>query len=170
MAATLQQLLAAVQVSEPDCAGGLQVFGLRWDADDELGYSTLDDALAAETLEVTEVSEGGSVPALLVDNKADSMVLIIAGEHLVGAKQNRVLNASVMVAGRSRSPIPVSCVEQGRWGYRSRKFHSAGSSSHSHLRAKMSRSSLRSYRAHGQPSANQQEVRRSNRRSTQVLQ
>ena len=71
MAATLQQLLTTAQVAEPASAGGLQVFGLRWNADDGLGYSTLDDALAAATLEVTEVSEGGSVPTLLVDNVSD---------------------------------------------------------------------------------------------------
>src|SRR3954466_641475 len=84
--------LQTLEVAEAHAAGGLQVFGLRWHHDKDLTYSTLDDALAAETLEVTEVSDGGSVPTLKVINKADAMVFLMAGEQLVGAKQNRVLN------------------------------------------------------------------------------
>jgi len=43
----------------------------------------------------------------------------------VGAKQNRILNMTVLVAARTEVTMPVSCVEQGRWGYRAR--HSAPS-------------------------------------------
>ena len=46
-------------------------------------------ALAGLGLEVTEVSEGGSVPNLFVKNRADRDVIIVDGEMLVGAKQNR---------------------------------------------------------------------------------
>ena len=64
---------------------------------------------------VEEVSESGSVPNLLVENKGDIRILFIEGEELVGAKQNRVLNTSVLIAAKSRVKIPVSCVEAGRW-------------------------------------------------------
>jgi hypothetical protein len=40
------------------------------------------------------------------------------GEQLVGAKQNRILNMTVLVAAETEVTIPVSCVERGRWGYR----------------------------------------------------
>ena len=42
---------------------------------------------------VEEVSEGGSVPNLFVENKGDIRVLFLEGEQLIGAKQNRVLNS-----------------------------------------------------------------------------
>jgi hypothetical protein len=45
-------------------------------------------------------------------------VLLIEGEMLIGQLQNRVLNVSVLVAAAARTPIPVSCVEAGRWGDR----------------------------------------------------
>ncbi len=61
-----------------------------------------------------------------------------------GAKQNRVLNASVLVAARSRTKIPVSCVEQGRWRYRSRHFGHGGSHSSSKLRHILKKSVTRS--------------------------
>src|SRR5208283_2569300 len=38
------------------------------------------------------------------------------------------------VAARSKIKIPVSCVEQGRWRYRSKHFGSSGSHSPSKLR------------------------------------
>ena len=62
------------------------------------------------------------------------MAFLMAGEQLAGGKQNRVLNASIMVAAHSELPLPVSCVERGRWAYRSAHFGSTGSSSHSQLR------------------------------------
>ena len=45
-------------------------------------------------------------------------VLFLEGEELVGAKQNRILNTSVLIAAHTKSKIPVSCVEAGRWGYK----------------------------------------------------
>src|SRR5262249_44723677 len=92
MSHPLSHFLETVQVTAPREAAGLQVFGLRREAGTSLRYTTLDDALAAGTLEVTEVNDAGSVPTLLVRNKADGLVFLMAGEQLVGAKQNRVLN------------------------------------------------------------------------------
>jgi hypothetical protein len=93
---------------------------------------------------VEEISEGGSVPDLLVDNQGDVRVLFIEGEELVGAKQNRILNTSVLIAAHTKTKIPVSCVEQGRWGYRSRGFGSSGSHSPSKLRRALKASVSRS--------------------------
>ncbi len=103
MPSSLSERLQHVQVSEPTEAGGLQVFGLRWEQEGGLSYVTLDDGLASGLLEVTEVSSGGSVPTLKVTNKGDTMAFLMAGEQLAGGKQNRVLNASIMVGARARS-------------------------------------------------------------------
>jgi hypothetical protein len=158
MSHPLTNLLETVHVTTPQEVAGLQVYGLRHEAGDGLTYVILDEALAAGTLEVTEVNESGSVPTLRVKNKADTMVFLMAGEQLIGAKQNRVLNASIMVDAQTDLPIPVSCVEAGRWGYRSRHFSSAGTSSHSHLRKMMSKHVTESYKAFRQPASNQGEV------------
>ena len=71
-----------------------------------------------------EVSDDGSVPELNVSNKGNRPILIPEGEILVGAKQNRVVNVTVLVAAHSEFTVPVSCVEQGRWRYQSREFRS----------------------------------------------
>jgi hypothetical protein len=74
------------------------------------------------------------VPELAVSNPLDEAVLLYDGEELAGAKQNRILDVSVLVAGRSKLVVPVSCVEQGRWRAVSRTFSSAGHVAHAELR------------------------------------
>jgi hypothetical protein len=80
-----------------------------------LSYVTLSEALTLGTLTVSEVSTQASVPDLLAVNKGDLPVLILDGEELAGAKQNRTLNTSVLLSAHSETIIPVSCTEQGRW-------------------------------------------------------
>jgi hypothetical protein len=154
----LIERLQNVEVMEPQEASGLQVFGLRWQPGADLGYRTLDEALAEKLLEVTEVNDGGSVPTLKVHNKGDRMTFLMAGEHLQGGKQNRVLNASLMVAAETELPIPVSCVERGRWAYRAGHFVGSGSASHSKLRKLMHSHATESYRKGGTPMSKQGEV------------
>lgn len=155
---TLQELLQSVEVNEPQQVGGLQVFALRWPGHDGLNYVTLDEALQSGRFEVTEMTEGGSVPTLKVVNKGDLPVFLLAGEQLVGAKQNRVLNSSVLVPAQSEAPIPVSCVEAGRWRYTSRHFGSSNSTSHYYLRTKMARAVTQSYKTSSTPTSDQGEV------------
>ena len=85
-------------------------------------YLILKEALEKNYLTIKEVSEGGSVPELKVINNAEIPILLLDGEELVGAKQNRVLNTSILLKKKSEIIIPVSCTEQGRWSYKSEKF------------------------------------------------
>jgi hypothetical protein len=119
--------LPEVRIGDPVGHESLLVFPLFAPPTGGVDYLLADEALAGGAVTVEEVSETGSVPNLLVDNKAERLVLFLEGEELRGAKQNRVLNTSVLVAPHSRTTIPVSCVEQGRWHYRSRQFGSSGS-------------------------------------------
>lgn len=85
-------------------------------------YVLLNDAMAVGLASVGEVSEGGSVPELLLDNRSDKPLLAVDGQELVGARQNRVLNLSLLLPAGTKTVVPVSCVEQGRWHYESREF------------------------------------------------
>ena len=60
--------------------------------------------------------EDAAVGSLLAVNPTDTPILIIDGEHFLGGKQNRAVNASVLVPARAERTMPVSCLEQGRWG------------------------------------------------------
>ena len=116
-------LVGAIELGERQTHGPLAVFPVRL-REDEDGpeYVTLGEAIAGGLAVVTEVSEGGSVPELSLVNKGHARVLVLDGEELRGAKQNRVLNTSILVGGRSSLVVPVSCTEQGRWSYASPRF------------------------------------------------
>ena len=88
-------------------------------------YVTLDEAMEKKWVEITEVSESGTVPELTVKNKSHKNVIIIDGEELVGAKQNRIINITIIIIAHSKSTIPVTCTEAGRWSYRGRRFASS---------------------------------------------
>jgi len=97
-------------------------------------YLTLHEALSARLVTVAEVSQGGHVPQLKVSNSAATPVLLVDGEELLGAKQNRVLNTSILLKPASETIIPVSCTEAGRWGYSSLHLSHSGHVMSSKLR------------------------------------
>jgi hypothetical protein len=141
--------LEQVEIGAVQSAHGLQTIALKWPCGGGPDYATLDEALQQKALAVSEVSEAGRVPTLKVINGSARMVFLMAGEELVGGKQNRVLNASMMVAAGGEMTVPVTCVEAGRWRYRLGRFGSGATSSHDTLRRMMSRQVSGSYRASG---------------------
>jgi hypothetical protein len=130
----------SVRVGPPVTHDKLSVFPLFLDAPAAPPYRLSEDALTDGTAVVEEVTEGGSVPNLAVDNKGETFVLFVEGQELRGAKQNRVLNSSVLIAAKTKTVLPVSCVEQGRWRYVSKHFAASGHYGSSKLRAVLKKS------------------------------
>ena len=120
----LVDVLRNVTLGAPLQWKNLQVFSLVQPNGHAPSYALIDDLLEEAQAEITELNEGGAVPTLKVLNHADLDALILDGTELRGAKQNRMVNVTVVIGKHSESPIPVSCVEQGRWAYRSRGFAS----------------------------------------------
>jgi hypothetical protein len=99
-------------------------------------FRTLREAQEGGCFTITEVSEHGTVPTLLAENSGNQPVLLVDGEELIGAKQNRILNLTILVPAKTSLQIPVSCVEVGRWSYQSRHFARADRTAYASLRAK----------------------------------
>ncbi len=112
---SLPSFIASLELGPRQSVGDLAVFPLLRRGATAPRYDTLGDAVRAGSARVTEVSAAGSVPELQVVNKGNRPVLIVDGEELVGAKQNRIVNLTIMVPAKTTLTIPVSCVEQGRW-------------------------------------------------------
>jgi len=134
----IQDYLNTINTGEVQSHKNLAVYPLHSDYVVPFDYLTLDEALAENLIDVVELDEDGSVPELKVVNKSDRMVLILDGEELVGAKQNRIVNTTILIPANTTTVIPVSCVEQGRWSYDSEKFQSMERVMSPRLRARKS--------------------------------
>jgi hypothetical protein len=118
----------------------------------------LEEGLARGATEVAETHEAGAVNAVRVRHAGPRPLLLLGGEEIVGAKQNRIFNASFVVAAGTIVELPVSCVEKGRWHYRSRRFSSSGRTVSAELRAGSLRRVSASMTATGRYDADQAEV------------
>ena len=107
--------LSQVSILDPQTALNLTVFPLKTPGNSGLAYLTLADAVAAGLAEVREKSVSGTVSEILLENRADKPILILDGEELIGAKQNRTVNITILAAAGKTTPIPVTCIEAGRW-------------------------------------------------------
>ena len=150
--------LQSVQFGEVQTYKSIAIVPLIAPADGIFQYRTLGEALATWDIAITEVSAAGSVPELMVVNRANKPVLLIDGEELAGAKQNRVLNTSILLKEVSETKIPVSCTEQGRWSYASKAFSESGNVMAYKSRSKKTRSVQCSLEASGAYHSDQGEV------------
>jgi len=154
----IQETLDRVTVGKPVQYRNLCLYPLLGKNAPEADYLPLAEALETGRSRVTEVSEHGSVPELFFENLGDEKVLLLDGEQLRGAKQNRMVNLTILVGGKIKVKIPVSCVEQGRWHYRSREFAAANSMIYSSARAQKMASVSNNMRASGMRHADQCKV------------
>jgi hypothetical protein len=121
---TVNDYVENITISSRQEFRNLSVYPLQCPDAAVLDYLLLDEALESGVIEIAELTQDGSVPELKVVNRAGKMVLLLDGEELVGARQNRIVNTSILLAANATTVIPVSCVEQGRWAYRSKTFYS----------------------------------------------
>lgn len=134
---TLQEEFSRIEIGRSSQFRNLTLFTLirRSVPLQELDYVLLEDAVARGKVRVTELHAGGSVPELRLENTADLPVLLVDGEELVGAKQNRVLNLTILAPAKHTTVIPVSCVEEGRWSMATPDLRPADHVMYSRVRA-----------------------------------
>ncbi len=136
----------------------LALFPLLHECDKTPDYLLLDEALEQGLARITEVSDDGRVPELAFENASSERILLVDGDELVGAKQNRILNLTILVGIGQKLVIPVSCVEQGRWAWRSSELRSARRSLFARARAKKMRQVTESLSATGARRSDQSQV------------
>ena len=118
----LRELAGRLRCGDPVVHRGIAMVPLFTDRRRRVEYQPFGEAVRAGTCRLTEVSEGGSVPQLMLVNSGELPVLLLDGEELLGAKQNRIVNLTILAPAGRDLAIPVSCVEMGRWQYRGREF------------------------------------------------
>ncbi|HEX5817376.1 MAG TPA: DUF6569 family protein [Gemmatimonadales bacterium] len=133
--APLRDIVGRLRPGDPVVHRGLAMVPLFGDVPRRVEYLTFGEAVRAGTCRVTEMSEGGSVPQLMLVNSGALPVLLLDGEELLGAKQNRIVNLTILAPAMRNLAIPVSCVEMGRWQYQSREFGESPRTMYPHARA-----------------------------------
>jgi len=61
--------------------------------------------------------EQSTVNTIIVENKSVAPLLLVDGEEIVGGDQNRIMDATILIAPQSEMKVPVNCTEHGRWRY-----------------------------------------------------
>ena len=95
---------------------------------------SLHEAFEKKLIVVKELEGNEQVNTINLENLSDSYIFILDGDILKGAKQNRVVNTSVLVAPKAKILLPVSCVEEGRWDNRSSRFRPSDEVAHRSIR------------------------------------
>ena len=147
----------SLRIGPPQVADALSLFPVFYDRP-ALDYVTLLTAQKAATVRVREVEMSGDVPTLVVENRGAQPVLILDGDLLIGLKQDRVVNTTIVVPAKSTLNIPVSCVESGRWRARTGAARLANYSISPGVRAAMRKSGIMKLRSEGTLGADQVEV------------
>jgi hypothetical protein len=118
-AQTLIDLISNIEIGSAATAGNLALIPLlassQASAADPPNYLLYQQAQDMGLISIEEVSEAGAVGELRVVNRADRPILLVEGEVLLGMKQTRVLNLTILVPAQAVLEVPVSCVESGRW-------------------------------------------------------
>jgi hypothetical protein len=121
-------------------------------------YLTLKEAMVQDLLKITELNDSGAVPELKVMDNAEIPVLILDGEELMGAKQNRIVNTIILLKEKFETIIPVSCVEQERLSYTSKNFQNSDRIASYNLRNVKSTSVKQSVESSGEYLSDQRAV------------
>lgn len=121
--AELAELFSRVRTAAPIAVAHLELVPLLLEAcAGDPDADLLEEGVGAGVTRVTEVDLAGSVNRVRVEHHGARLLLLVDGEQISGAKQNRIVNASFLVPPGVAADIPVSCVERGRWSYRSQVF------------------------------------------------
>ena len=115
MPLNLKKYLSKVQMGEMQQCGNMAVVPLFYEDSGKADYLTLKEAMRKKAVAVNEVSPGAKIVELVADVQDNLNVFLLDGEELSGGRANRILNASILLSGKSRTAIPVSSAEQGRW-------------------------------------------------------
>ena len=117
MTTIINEHLSRITIGERQVYDNMTVFPILDNIPSTKNYLTLKKAMGLGHLQVTETDIEASVSNVKVINSGENPVLLLQGEGIEGAMQNRVFNTTIMLGGKSETIIPVSCTEAGRWSY-----------------------------------------------------
>lgn len=127
------------RVLEPLTFGSLSLLPIVAESPEtKTSYLVLDEGMKSKKVKISEVSADGSVNELAISNTSSDPLFLMAGEVIIGGKQDRIIGKTMVVPAKTKQKVPVFCVEHGRWSGRKASFESTGALAHKSLRTKAS--------------------------------
>ena len=104
----------------------------------DIDVLTLDQGMAAKLVKIKEKIDSDDVNNLTLINSSDQPLFVLAGEVIIGGKQDRIIGANTIIPANTTQTVPVFCVEHGRWDDTSKEFTTAKALAHGRLRGQAS--------------------------------
>ena len=104
--------LASVQPAEPFFLRNLVVFPLVGQNGGNGSYLTLQEASDRGWIQLLDTED---VNHVVLRFQGRDPVVMMEGEEVLGARQNRVFVTTLVAERPVETPVPVVCVEEGRW-------------------------------------------------------
>lgn len=71
---------------------------------------------------IVEECNPSTVNKVQVTNKAITPLILVDGDEITGAMQNRIINTTTLVPPKATIEVSVSCTEHGRWQYQNEDY------------------------------------------------
>jgi hypothetical protein len=110
----MRQMLKDIKIAEPVFLRNLQVYPLHGLSSNGHRILTIEEMLENGSGDFQELDEP-KIDLISYNNKSDDPVLLLDGEEIIGALQNRIVAASTYIEAHTASDIDVICAEEGRW-------------------------------------------------------
>jgi hypothetical protein len=119
-----EDFYSQLSVGQPVIHGNLAVYPISLPGGGEKLGDVLTMAEAAETgkFKIAEIEEGAEVNTLEVHNNTDKHVVMLAGQMIRGAKQDRIISYDAVIPPGGKFDVDAFCVEAGRWTEVSKHF------------------------------------------------
>ena len=108
----MRRFLKDFEVGEPFFVRNMVLGPILANHGDGISFTILENAIENKD---ARVLDRGRVDTVELSYRGNTPLLLIEGEEILGALQNRVISTSVYIREPEPVYLPVVCVEEGRW-------------------------------------------------------
>ena len=107
-------MFANLKAAEPVFLRNLKIYPIKGDNGNGFTLTTIEEAINAGDAEFREL-DTPDVNEILFINRGNTPVLMLDGDEITGALQNRIISRSDIAEPNSTHRISVICAEENRW-------------------------------------------------------
>lgn len=97
--------------------GNVSIIPLKSQGSNDVDILSLKKGLELGLVVVKEC-EHSTVNTVMVTNNAVTPLILVDGDEITRAKQNRIVNSTILIPPKTTMPVSVSCTEHERWHFK----------------------------------------------------